>query len=101
MASSTTTSSRAASAPAASTSQKKKSSESMTADFAISAQPQAHSRSSSVASVAVSAHTYAGCLNAPTRFLPAARLTPVLPPTEESTIDSSVVGTCTTGTPRI
>ena len=101
MASAATTSSRDASASARSVSQKKKSSESITADFAISAQPQRHSRSSRVASVAVEAHTYAGCLNAPTRFFPAARFTPVLPPTEESTIANSVVGTCTTGMPRM
>ncbi len=101
MASDTTASSRAARASAASASQKKNSSESMTADFATSAQPHAHSRSGSVESVPVSAHTYAGCLNVPTRFLPAVRFTPVLPPTDESTIESSVVGACTSVTPRM
>ena len=34
------------------------------------------------------------------RFLPTAWFTPVLPPTLASTIASSVVGTCTNGTPR-
>ena len=34
------------------------------------------------------------------RFLPSGRLTPVLPPIAASTIPSSVVATCTTGTPR-
>ena len=40
--------------------------------------------------------TPAGSWKAPTRFLPAAVLIPVLPPTAASTIASSVVGTCTT-----
>src|SRR5688500_11549652 len=47
-----------------------------------------------------SQRTPAGSWNAPTRFLPAAVLMPVLPPTAASTIPSSVVGTCTTRTPR-
>ena len=38
---------------------------------------------------------------APTRFLPAAVSTPVLPPIEASIIASSDVGHCTTGTPRM
>ena len=41
-----------------------------------------------------------GCQNAPTRFLPSGRLTPVLPPIAASTMPSSVVATWTTGTPR-
>ena len=39
--------------------------------------------------------TALGWWNAPMRFLPPGWLTPVLPPTEESTCASSVVGTCT------
>ena len=49
---------------------------------------------------AVSAKTAVGWWKLPTRFLPAARLIPVLPPTELSTCASSVVGTCTNATPR-
>ena len=64
----------------------------MTALLATSASPLAHSRSGSEVSVSVSATTSSGCLKAPTRFLPAGRSTPVLPPTEESTWASSVVG---------
>ncbi len=44
--------------------------------------------------------TPAGGWNAPTRFLPSSVLSPVLPPTAASTMPSSVVGTCTTRTPR-
>ena len=36
-----------------------------------------------------------GCKNAPARFFPAARSIAVLPPTEESTAGSSVVGSWT------
>ena len=43
----------------------------------------------------------AGCVKVPTRFLPAERFTPVLPPTEESTMASSDVGACTTVMPRM
>ena len=57
MASVTTTGSRVSRAAAWSIIQKKNSSESITDALAISAQPQAHSRSSSVASTAVEAHT--------------------------------------------
>ena len=57
MASVTTTGSRASRAAAWSIIQKKNSSESITDALAISAQPQAHSRVSSVASTAVEAHT--------------------------------------------
>ena len=69
--------------------------------FTTSASPARSSRSGRVASVAVSATTARGGWNAPTRFLPAGRSTAVLPPTEESTIASSVVGTCTQSMPRI
>ena len=44
--------------------------------------------------------TPAGSWKAPTRFLPAPVLMPVLPPTAASTMASRVVGTCTTRTPR-
>ena len=54
-----------------------------------------------VSSVARSTSTAGGSWNAPTRFLPASVLIPVLPPTAASTMASSVVGTCTTSTPRI
>ena len=48
----------------------------------------------------MSASTRLGWWKAPTRFLPCGVLMPVLPPTEESTCASSVVGTCTKRTPR-
>ena len=67
----------------------------------ISAEPATSSARGSVRSVSRSTSTADGSWNAPTRFLPAAVLIPVLPPTAASTIASSVVGTCTTGTPRI
>ena len=44
--------------------------------------------------------TPAGGWNAPTRFLPRSVLMPVLPPTAASTMPASVVGSCTTRTPR-
>ena len=65
-----------------------------------SASPARSSRGGSVASVSVSASTARGWWNAPIMFLPRGWLTPVLPPTEESTCASSVVGTCTKSTPR-
>ena len=40
-------------------------------------------------------------VNAPIMFLPSGWLMPVLPPTDESTCDSSVVGTWMNGTPRM
>ena len=67
----------------------------------ISALPATSSGAGSVSSTARSTSTADGSWNAPTRFLPAAVLIPVLPPTAASTIASSVVGTCTTRTPRI
>ena len=66
-----------------------------------SASPARSSRSGRVRRVAVSAITARGGWKAPTRFLPAGRSTAVLPPTEESTIASRVVGNCTMSTPRI
>ena len=66
-----------------------------------SARPARSSRAGSVASASVSANTARGGWKAPTRFLPCGISTAVLPPTDESTIDSSVVGTCTQSTPRI
>ena len=65
-----------------------------------SARPARSSRAGSVASVVVSLTTRAGWWKAPMRFLPPGWLTPVLPPTAESTCASSVVGTCTKVTPR-
>ena len=44
--------------------------------------------------------TAAGWWNAPTRFLPSGRSTPVLPPIDESIWATSVVGTWISGTPR-
>src|SRR3546814_11184022 len=66
-----------------------------------SAKPARSSRAGSVASAAVSAITATGGWKAPTRFLPCGRSTAVLPPTEESTIASSVDGSCTQSMPRI
>ena len=62
-----------------------------------SASPARSSRSGSVSSVATSEITARGWWNAPIMFLPSAWLIAVLPPTEESTCASSVVGTCTNG----
>src|SRR5256885_342645 len=45
--------------------------------------------------------TSEGWWKAPTRFLPAATLIPVLPPTELSTCASRLVGTCTKLQPRL
>ena len=65
-----------------------------------SARPATKSLAGSVCSVSRSHSTPAGGWNAPTRFLPSAVLMPVLPPTAASTMPSSVVGICTTRTPR-
>src|SRR6266567_4426646 len=65
-----------------------------------SASPATRSTGGSVSSVDRSQRTPAGGWNAPTRFLPAAVLTPVLPPTAASTMPSRLVGSCTTRTPR-
>ena len=50
--------------------------------------------------VGVAEHGRAAARRRPTRFLPSGRFTPVLPPMAASTMPRSVVGTCTTGTPR-
>ena len=68
--------------------------------FTISAMPATISLRGNVSRVARSTSTAAGWWNAPTRFLPASVLMPVLPPTAASTMPSSVVGTCTMSTPR-
>jgi hypothetical protein len=49
----------------------------------------------------VSASTAAGGWKAPTRFLPAAVLMPVFPPTAASTMPSTLVGTWTIRMPRV
>ena len=54
--------------------------------------PATSSARGSVSRVSRSTSTPAGSWNEPTRFLPAAVLMPVLPPTAASTIASSVVG---------
>ena len=59
-----------------------------------SAMPARSSRSGKLSSVATSAITASGWWNAPTMFLPRAWFIAVLPPTEESTWASSVVGSC-------
>ncbi len=60
-----------------------------------SASPATSSRSGSDSRTSTSATTASGWWKAPIMFLPDAWFTPVLPPTEESTWASSVVGTCT------
>ena len=65
-----------------------------------SASPATYSLGGRVSRAARSQSTPAGGWNAPTRFLPSAVLMPVLPPTAASTMPRSVVGICTTGTPR-
>ena len=57
-------------------------------------------RGGSDRSVATSITTVAGWWKAPTRFLPSGRSTAVLPPIDESTCATSVVGTPIQGTPR-
>ena len=59
-----------------------------------SAMPLIYSRSGRVFKVSGSQSTAEGCQKAPARFLPPLKLTAVFPPTEESTIASSVVGIC-------
>ena len=68
--------------------------------FTISANPARISLRGRVSSSSRSQSTAAGAWNAPTRFLPSFVLMPVLPPTAASTMPSTVVGTCTTRTPR-
>ncbi len=65
-----------------------------------SAIPETRSLRGRVARAFRSHTTPAGSWIAPTRFLPSAVLIPVFPPTAASTMASSVVGTCTTRTPR-
>ena len=65
-----------------------------------SAMPVANSWSGSVCNVVVSQTTARGWWNAPTRFFPSGRSIAVLPPIAESIWPSSVVGICTSGTPR-
>ena len=65
-----------------------------------SASPLTYSRSGRVVSVLMSATTPRGCQKAPTRFLPAGRFTPVLPPIALSTCATNVVGTCQKCKPR-
>ncbi len=72
----------------------------MMAALRISASPARNSAPGSVFNVAGSISTTAGCLNAPTRFLPAGRSTATLPPPLASTIASRLVGLWTNGTPR-
>ncbi len=68
--------------------------------FAISAKPASRSLRGSVSRVSRSASTAAGAQKAPTRFLPSVVLMPVLPPTAASTMPSTLVGSCTSRTPR-
>ena len=72
----------------------------MTPYLTTSASPQRNSRIGSVASVAVSIQTPTGWWKAPMMFLAPGWLTPTLPPTELSTMASSVVGTISRGSPR-
>ena len=65
-----------------------------------SASPAIRSRAGRVSRKPMSATTARGWWNAPTRFFPAPRSTPVLPPTDASTIASNVVGTSANDTPR-
>ena len=65
-----------------------------------SAMPSEKVLSSSVSNTSGSMTTRRGCQKAPARFLPAGRSMATLPPTEESTWASRVVGTCTKSTPR-
>jgi len=69
--------------------------------LSVSARPERISSTGNVVSTVGSITTTAGCLNAPTRFLPCERSTPVLPPTLASTIASTVVGNWIKRTPRI
>ena len=66
-----------------------------------SASPARNSRSGNVLKVSRSHTTTRGWWNAPIMFLPSGWLIAVLPPTDESTCASSVVGNCTCGTPRM
>ncbi|OQA64651.1 MAG: hypothetical protein BWY37_02019 [Firmicutes bacterium ADurb.Bin262] len=72
----------------------------ITAYLTASASPSASVSAPSVRKVSQSQMTRSGCQKVPARFLPARRLTAVLPPMEESIAASSVVGSCTQGIPR-
>ena len=78
----------------------KKSSSQMQPYFTTSAIPSMNTGRGRVSSVSGSMSTSLGWQNTPARFLPAFRSMAVLPPTEESTWASSVVGIWTKGTPR-
>ena len=67
----------------------------------ISAEPAMISSAGKVRRRSKSINTAEGSWKAPTRFLPAAVLIPVLPPTAASTIANKVVGTWMTLMPRI
>ena len=60
--------------------------------FTLSASPSAVCRGESVRRTSVSMSTARGWWNAPTAFFTPSRSMAVLPPTEESTCASSVVG---------
>ena len=66
-----------------------------------SAMPLLSSRGGSVPSHAASTNTNSGWWNAPSRFLPWGWSIAVFPPIAESTMASSVVGTCTRRSPRM
>ena len=68
--------------------------------FTTSANPDDHSRSGSVSTVAGSHTTHSGWWKAPTAFLAWGRSTAVFPPMPASTIPVSDVGTEIHGTPR-
>ena len=61
--------------------------------------PEASSRVGKVLRVCVSTRTRCGWWKAPIMFLPKAWFTPVLPPTEESTVAMTVVGIWAAGMP--
>ena len=70
------------------------------ADLMISPRPEIRSRRSSPRRMFGSMTTRSGCATTPIRFLPRVWLRPVLPPIDESTAASSVVGTEMKRTPR-
>ena len=65
-----------------------------------SGRPDTNSRSGRVSRTCVSITTLRGWWKAPIMFLPCGWFTPVLPPTEESTMAITVVGTWMKSTPR-
>ena len=68
--------------------------------FTASAVPSAKTSGGRVSRQSVPHSTAAGWRKAPARFFPAFRSMAVLPPTEESTAESIVVGICTYRMPR-